>query len=356
MDFENMEVEDDINSQNQSAEEMIRWITASEAAKTLIYKYWRVSRLRFSRLLLESASRLGKADLVRFLIATGGNSVVTEEAFISAVVYDRPKVIKALLEQPNPEVDLTWAFLWASEFQRASISIRLAKYVKMTDTVRNMQRELASMDSDAQLLKAVENGHTEVVRYLIQRFNANPATKDNHAIHLASRHGHTEVVRLLLQDSRVNPAGYTLQVVLRASENGHIEVVRLLLQDGRADPTADNNKAIRMASRNGHAGVVRLLLQDGRANPTAKNNEAIRQAVFGGYAGVVRLLLQDPRVRKTFGENQARALLGVSHTSLDTSVRSVRDLLQEYINQFQRDPEKGGEALRKRLKDPARGW
>lgn len=44
-----------------------------------------------------------------------------------------------------------------------------------------------------------------------------------------------------------------------ASCNGHTEIVRLLLEDGRADPTADNNYAIRWASIFEQTEVVRLL-------------------------------------------------------------------------------------------------
>ncbi len=48
-----------------------------------------------------------------------------------------------------------------------------------------------------------------------------------------------------------------------ASENGHAEVVRLLLEDGRADPTTTGeDNPIRWASTNGHWEVVELLLGD----------------------------------------------------------------------------------------------
>ena len=48
----------------------------------------------------------------------------------------------------------------------------------------------------------------------------------------------------------------------KLQQNGHLEVVKFLLDRG-ADVNADNNYAVRRASANGHLEVVKFLLENG---------------------------------------------------------------------------------------------
>lgn len=72
-------------------------------------------------------------------------------------------------------------------------------------------------------------------------------------------------------------------------ENGHTEVVRLLLNAG-ADVHAGDDFALREASENGHTEVVQLLL-NAWADVHAKDDFALRYASALGHAEVVQLLL-----------------------------------------------------------------
>lgn len=130
--------------------------------------------------------------------------------------------------------------------------------------------------------------------YRIKRVN--PTTDADGAIRYASENGHTEVVRLLLQDDRVDPSAYMDYAITCSAENGHVEVVGLLLQDSRVDPSAFDNYAIRRAALNGHSDVVNLLLRNGRVDPSAEDNEAIKIAAQKNHLDVVRILLNDERV------------------------------------------------------------
>ena len=141
-------------------------------------------------------------------------------------------------------------------------------------------------------------GHTEVVKLLLQDKRVDPSVGNNSVIRLASQNGHTDVVKLLLQDGRVDPSNNDNCAIIWASENGHINVVKLLSQDERVDPSDYNNKAIRISSANGHTDVVKLLLQDKRVDPTADDNYAIEWASENGHTDTVELLLQDERVRE----------------------------------------------------------
>lgn len=103
----------------------------------------------------------------------------------------------------------------------------------------------------------------------------------------------SEIIQLALKRADTRALG---SAIFLASENGHSEVVKLLLNDPRVDPSVSYNSAIRFASRNGHSEVVKLLLDDPRVDPSADDNEALRQASQNGHIEVVKLLLADSRV------------------------------------------------------------
>jgi ankyrin repeat protein len=159
------------------------------------------------------------------------------------------------------------------------------------------------------LVRAVENGHVDIVDYLIcQNAMFDPSADGNRAIRLAAASGHLAVVERLLQDKRVDPSADSNHAVRFAAQNGHLAVVERLLQDPRVDPSAADNNALRWAAERGHVAVVVRLLQDERVDPSADNNYAVRLAAVGGHVAVVKRLLQGARV----DQQQLRRPLGCS--------------------------------------------
>jgi hypothetical protein len=146
------------------------------------------------------------------------------------------------------------------------------------------------------LTSAVENGHVDVVDYLLRHAMFDPSARDNHAIGLAAECGHLAVVERLLQDKRVDPSADNNYAVRLAAKYGHLAVVDRLLQDERVDPAADDNWAVKGAVASGHLAVVERLLQDLRVDPSADNNLAVQWAAQYGQLAVVDRLLEDDRV------------------------------------------------------------
>ncbi len=235
----------------------------------------------------------------------------------------------------------------------------LAIKVLLTD-----QRADPSSDNNSAIRKASENGHTKVVKLLLNyladpypdiqgasadshtyfeqrliadkrgettalagnalvllsrrtKYSVDPSSKNNKAIRMASENGHLESVKLLLEDKRVDPSANHNGAIRMASLNGHIEVVKLLLSDKRretkvspayayaVDPSDPCNFAIRWASENGHLEVVKLLLSYQRVDPSDYNNNAIKFASENGHLDIVKLLLADKRVDPSAYNNYA---------------------------------------------------
>jgi hypothetical protein len=116
------------------------------------------------------------------------------------------------------------------------------------------------------LVQAVENGHVNIVDYLLRHAMFDPSADDNRAILLAAWNGHLSVVERLLQDERVDPSAGDNDAVRWAAQNGRLAVVERLLQDQRVDPSAKDNLAVRWAAQNGRLAVVERLLQDERVD------------------------------------------------------------------------------------------
>jgi hypothetical protein len=149
------------------------------------------------------------------------------------------------------------------------------------------------------LVSAVENGHVDVVDYLLRHAMFDPSARDNYgnyAIGQAAEFGHLAIVERLLQDPRVDPSADYNCSLRRAADRGHIAVVERLLQDKRVDPSASNNVAVRWAAERGHLAVVERLLQDERVDPSADDNYAVRLAAQFGHLAVVDRLLEVDRV------------------------------------------------------------
>ena len=103
---------------------------------------------------------------------------------------------------------------------------------------------------------AAQNGHLEVVKYLISN-GAHHHT--NHALRWAAFYGHLEVVKYLV--SKENDIHADDEKTLRlAAYNGRLDIVKYLVEECGADVHAYyDDGALRWAVNNGHLDVVKYL-------------------------------------------------------------------------------------------------
>jgi hypothetical protein len=143
-------------------------------------------------------------------------------------------------------------------------------------------------DLNEKLLDAVEEGDIAKVQELLKK-GADPNARDHGPrerwwrygktpLCLAVEHGHSEIVKLLIEHGAdVNASCYidSFETPLhRAVVDDNIEIAKLLIQNG-ADVNArrsfDGLTPLHLAALNGYSKMVRLLLENG-ADPSIRDN------------------------------------------------------------------------------------
>ena len=109
------------------------------------------------------------------------------------------------------------------------------------------------------LFTAAQNGHIDVVRFLVDVGAAKDQTDNNSRTPLwvAARNGHLDIVRFLVEvglakDQADNPGATPL---FTAAQNGHLDIVRFLVDVGAAKDQAANagETPLFTAAQNGQA-------------------------------------------------------------------------------------------------------
>jgi len=140
------------------------------------------------------------------------------------------------------------------------------------------------------LMEASSNGHTEIVKLLIEQgadVNAQPKLNGITALMLASSNGHTEIAKLLIKaGADVNAQSKHGTALIKAWQEGYTEIAKLLIEEG-ADVNAQDSSgctALMWASREGYADIVKLLIEEG-ADVNVMTIIEVRSTSYQSFSG-----------------------------------------------------------------------
>jgi ankyrin repeat protein len=151
------------------------------------------------------------------------------------------------------------------------------------------------------LMEAVERGHADAVRVLLEKGGADPSrrTRDGRSfpLYLAASHGRTAVLEALIP--YLKPDQEQQAQVSRAAAcaviNGHAETVKLLVSRWGAalkQRREQDQTLLHLAAAEGHVAVVQALLEMGadRSAEDAQGNTPLMAALVHGHPQVAAIL------------------------------------------------------------------
>lgn len=166
---------------------------------------------------------------------------------------------------------------------------RVGEVEELLQKPLNPNRIVSHTDRTLLIHVAADNGHSEIVRLLLEaRADKNATTSTGAtAMFVAAQNGHWQVVRLLLAagaDTNATIKDGTT-ALLKASERGHFDLVDLLLGAGATEDAA--KAAAGVALGNGHGTVFTLCMRFAqlKAKPDLAGTKMQSSAVMAAYVG-----------------------------------------------------------------------
>ena len=211
------------------------------------------------------------------------------EIFLSAANAGRVDMVKSFFRESKAILNATGKEAIKKAAQNGHLEV--VKFLLEKDN--SLLDVYEDVESDYSITRAIEHGHLNVVEFLLSQPGYDHFKV--YCILRASEYGQLEILNFMIKKYEINNNYGVLNIsLMHAAENGHLNVVEYLLEKG-ADPTAQDKEAIKKAAQNGHLEVVKFLLEKDNSlldvYEDVESDYSITRAIKHGNLKVVKFLL-----------------------------------------------------------------
>ncbi|KAJ3270638.1 hypothetical protein HDV01_007526 [Terramyces sp. JEL0728] len=200
------------------------------------------------------------------------SAIQCNQAFLASIIQNKIEIVKKLVQKREYP-----GFIYSE-----ALKIAAGKgYLELVKLLVNS----GDISSTFAICAAASNGQIKCLEFLLndQRF-----APSEEAFQESCTMGHLEATKLL--GKYLDPSCKDNMGIRRASQNGHLDIVKFLMNDKRVDPSAKDNQAFRQCARRGYLDIIKLLLTDPKVDITANNHEGLIQACISGHFETVDFL------------------------------------------------------------------
>ena len=308
------------------------------------------SRSNQGRTPLHEACLQGHTDLVRELVYEhkadcSAKDNKNEDALMYAVRGGHKYLVGVLIEEFQFNIN-------ESQTNQGRTPLHVACLQGHTDLVRELiekhkaDRNAKDNGGNDVLMYAVRGGHKYLVRVLIEDFhfnvNKSQSNQERTPLHEACLQGHTDLAREIVKKHRANCSAKDNEdedALMYAVRGGHNDLVGVLIEELQFNvnksPNNHGRTPLHEACLKGHTDLVRELVKKHKADHSAKDNggnNVLMYAVYGGHNNLVRVLI------KEFHSNVNESQTNQGRTPLhEACLQGHTDLVRELVYEHKAD-------------------
>ena len=147
--------------------------------------------------------------------------------------------VKYFLSLTKSDIDISFALVTAIEDGHVEIVRYLMDYKKMVNVNFNSKflytasnGHLVNVNFNLKFCYTASNGHLQMVKYLASHCDVDVHYKDEYALRFASLFGHFDIAQYLIKEHHSDVRALSDTALLWATENSHLEVMKLLIENG----------------------------------------------------------------------------------------------------------------------------
>lgn len=232
----------------------------------------------------------GKMDIINLLLSHENSvkNISIESAFEIALHYGNIEIAKLFINDGSLTINDELSNKWLILAIRGGV-LDMVKFV-----IEDLNANPAFNHNEP--LRTAAEGNADIVIYLLELPGVDPTDNNNAALTVACKFMRYGIVDILISDPRVQINDNEHPVIEYAASNGRLDVLKRLIGGETKFRSFDVYSVLREAAMNNQCETVQFLLTQTSVDPAKYSLDLLKDVASRGYTNVLRLLINDGRI------------------------------------------------------------